>query len=282
MPIGIDLGSRFVKIVQTIDFKTFKKIRLDTVRFLTQRVKIGSKKTRHALVLADLGLKSEKSLVVTGYGKHLMGKKIKAITEIRAHFRGACFQTGLADFILVELGGQDSKVLWVQDKKVMDFQTNDKCAAGTGRYLENMARLLNISIKELSREVEAPVQINNTCAIFGETEIIGFLMEQVPLKRICAGINDSVARRVIQMIRRYPPLPLVLCGGVALNQGVKNLLSRRYGQPIIIPKEPQFNGAIGCCLEGASMGEIYEWANKDKSSQTRTLGPLTGLLSIFD
>jgi len=257
MPIGIDLGSRFTKIVQTDLHKEFKKVRLDTVQFLTQRLKTASNKTKHSLVLADLGLRPERSLVVTGYGKHLMGKKIKAITEIRAHFRGACFQTGLKDFILVEMGGQDSKVLWVQEKKVMDFQTNDKCAAGTGRYLENMARLLNLSIKQLSLAVEDPVQINNTCAIFGETEIIGFLMEQVPLKKICAGINDSIARRIIQMIRRYPSMPLVLCGGVALNKGVVALVSQRYGQPIIIPKEPQFNGAIGCCLEEYSMEEIY-------------------------
>ena len=262
MPIGIDLGSRFVKIVQTHDFRDFKKIRLDTVQFLTQRMKTGTNKTNYLLALADLGFRPEKSLVVTGYGKHLMGKKIKTITEIRAHFRGACFQTGLTDFILVELGGQDSKVLWVQKKRVMDFQTNDKCAAGTGRYLENMARLLNLSVKRLSLETEDPVTINNTCAIFGESEIIGFLMEKIPLKRICAGINDSIARRIIQMIRRYPPLPLVLCGGVALNKGVKALLSRRYGLPVITPKEPQFNGAIGCCLEGVSMEEIYELTGK--------------------
>jgi len=260
MPIGIDLGSRFVKIVQTRDFKEFKKIRLDTVQFLTQAIKTGTKKTNHSLALADLGFSQEKSLVVTGYGKHLLGKKIKAVTEIRAHFRGVCFQTGLTDFILVELGGQDSKVLWVQEKKVMDFQTNDKCAAGTGRYLENMARLLNLSVKKLAMESENPVTVNNTCAIFGESEIIGFLMEQVPLNRICAGINDSIARRIIQMIRRYPPLPLVLCGGVALNKGVKTLLSRRYGQPVILPKEPQFNGAIGCCLEEIALEKIYEYA----------------------
>ncbi|MBA4393006.1 MAG: 2-hydroxyglutaryl-CoA dehydratase [Desulfobacca sp.] len=257
MPIGIDLGSRFVKIVQTADFKEFKKFRFDTVQFLTQRLLTDSKKTDHLLALADLGLTPEKSLVLTGYGKHLMGKKRKAITEIRAHFRGACFQTGLEEFILVELGGQDSKVMWVQGKKVMDFQTNDKCAAGTGRYLENMARLLNLSVKQLSRAFLDPVQINNTCAIFGETEIIGYLMEQVPIKTICAGINDSIAHQIIRMIRRYPSLPLVLCGGVALNQGVVTLLSRRYEQPIIIPKEPQFNGALGCCLEGLSMEEIY-------------------------
>jgi (R)-2-hydroxyacyl-CoA dehydratese activating ATPase len=258
MPIGIDLGSRFVKIVQTSDFKEFKKIRLDTVRFLTQRLKTGPKEKGPSLMLSDLGLRPEKSPVVTGYGKNLMGKKIKTITEIRAHFRGACFQTGLKDFILVELGGQDSKILWIQEKKVMDFQTNDKCAAGTGRYLENMARLLNLTVKKLSKESEDPVTINNTCAIFGESEIIGFLMEQVPLDRISAGINDSIARRIIQMIRRYPPLTLVLCGGVALNKGVRTLLSRRYGLPVITPIEPQFNGAIGCCLEGISMEKIYD------------------------
>jgi (R)-2-hydroxyacyl-CoA dehydratese activating ATPase len=257
MPLGIDLGSRFVKIAQTADFRLTKKMRLDTVQFLTRQVKPGSKKGKQTLILDDLGFRTEKDLVVTGYGKHLMSKGIKAITEIRAHFRGACFQTGLEDFILVEMGGQDSKVLWVQNKKVMDFQTNDKCAAGTGRYLENMARLLNLSIQRLGREIKDPVQINNTCAIFGETEIIGYLMDQVPIDRICAGINESVARRIIQMIRRYPPLPLVLCGGVALNQAIKALLYRHLVQPIIIPEEPQFNGAIGCCLEGISMEEIF-------------------------
>jgi predicted CoA-substrate-specific enzyme activase len=191
-----------------------------------------------------------------------MGKKIKAVTEIRAHFRGACFQTGFRDFILVELGGQDSKVLMVRGKKVMDFQTNDKCAAGTGRYLENMARLLNLSMKKLSLESENPVKINNTCAIFGESEIIGLLMEQVPVKRICAGINDSIARRIMQMIRRYPPLPLVLAGGVALNRGVRTLLSHRYGREVTVPDDPQFNGALGCCLEDYEVDQIYELAGR--------------------
>ncbi|MBI4768553.1 MAG: 2-hydroxyglutaryl-CoA dehydratase [Deltaproteobacteria bacterium] len=262
MPIGIDLGSRYVKIIQTSDFRNYQKIRMDTVRFLTEQIRRRTKKTNHFPGLAELGFRPEKLMVVTGYGKHLLGKKIKTITEIRAHFRGACFQTGLTDFILVELGGQDSKVLWVQEKKVMDFQTNDKCAAGTGRYLENMARLLNLTVKRLSLESQDPVTVNNTCAIFGESEIIGFLMEQVPLESICAGINDSIARRITQMIRRYPSLPLVLCGGVALNKGVKTLLSRRYGLPVITPKEPQFNGAIGCCLEGLSIEKIYELAGR--------------------
>ncbi|MEW6185261.1 MAG: acyl-CoA dehydratase activase [Thermodesulfobacteriota bacterium] len=262
MPTGIDLGSRFIKIVQTMDFKSLRKIRVDTVDFLTRRLDEQGKKQGYSQVLRDFGLPPEKTLTITGYGKHLLGEKIRAITEIRAHFRGTCFQTGLSDFIMVELGGQDSKVLLVKGKKVMDFQTNDKCAAGTGRYLENMARLLNLSIKRLSLEMENPVQINNTCAIFGESEIISLLMEQIPLKRICAGINDSVARRIMQMIRRYPPLPLVLAGGVALNRGVRTLLSLRYGQEVTLPVDPQFNGALGCCLEGYGMEAIYKLAER--------------------
>ncbi|HMK66149.1 MAG TPA: acyl-CoA dehydratase activase [Thermodesulfobacteriota bacterium] len=257
MSSGIDLGSRFVKVVQTADFKSFTKIHIDTVQFLTTHLKLDAAVITPAEVLKSLNLNPENRLVVTGYGKHLLGKGIKAITEIRAHFRGACYQTGLKDFILVELGGQDSKVLWIENQRVLDFQTNDKCAAGTGRYLENMARLLNLSVKQLAKETEDPISINNTCAIFGETEIIGYLMDRVPVPKICAGINDSVARQIIRMIRRYPTLPLVLCGGVALNHGVKTLVSRRYGAPIIIPKEPQFNGAIGCCLEGMILNKIY-------------------------
>ena len=282
MPTGIDLGSRFVKIAQTADFRKIRKVRVDTVRFLTQKIKSGAAAPPLASTLAVLGLNPEKCLVVTGYGKHLMGKRIRAITEIRAHFRGACFQTGLKDFILVELGGQDSKVLWIENGKVMDFQTNDKCAAGTGRYLENMARLLNLSVRQLSRETDNPVSINNTCAIFGETEIIGYLMDQVPVPSICAGINDSVTRQILRMTRRYPSLPLVLCGGVALNQGVKTLLARRYGQPIIIPENPQFNGAIGCCLEGLTMDQIYQLsgsADKSRKVPLANQGPTQAIAS---
>ncbi len=270
MPLGIDLGSRFVKIVQTPDFQSFRKVRMDTVAFLTHRLEHKGRVSQPRLALEDLGLAPERPWVVTGYGKHLLGRQIKAVTEIRAHFRGACFQTGLSDFILVELGGQDSKVLLIQGKKVMDFQTNDKCAAGTGRYLENMARLLNLSLPRLARESRHPVVINNTCAIFGESEIIGLLMDRVPIQRICAGINDSVARRILQMIRRYPELPLVLAGGVALNQGVRTLLTERYQRTVLLPEDPQFNGALGCCLEELSMEEIYQLsARKEKKGTVK-------------
>lgn len=275
MATGIDLGSRYVKIVQTQDFRSFRKARMDTVRFLTLQSGLGGKGPSAPLSLKDLGFIPEKNAVVTGYGKHLLRKGIKTITEIRAHFRGICFQTGLKDFILVELGGQDSKVLLVQGGRPLDFQTNDKCAAGTGRYLENMARLLNLTLAGLSRESEDPVPINNTCAIFGESEIIGLLMDRVPLKRICAGINDSVARRIIQMIRRYPPLPLILAGGVALNRGVKTLLSRRLGRPVIIPPDPQFNGALGCSLEGYSLKTLYRLSTPIKGKgRTKTNEPI--------
>ena len=102
---------------------------------------------------------------------------------------------------------------------------------------------------KLAQASSDPTRINNTCAIFGESEIIGQIVEGIELDRIMAGINDSVARRVAQMVRRYKPRRIVFCGGVALNQGVVERLRQRLNCEVIVPPEPQFNGALGCALE---------------------------------
>ena len=112
-----------------------------------------------------------------------------------------------------------------------------------------MAGLLEVGLDELAGAWSDPTRINNTCAIFGESEIIGQVVEGIEVGRIMAGINDSVARRVAQMVRRYKPERIVFCGGVALNQGVAERLGQRLGSEIIVPPEPQFNGALGCALE---------------------------------
>ena len=118
-------------------------------------------------------------------------------------FLGARYLTGLDDFILLEMGGQDTKVLYVKDGRVFDFVTNDRCAAGTGRYLENMARFLKIPLRDFSGYQQEPVAISQTCAIFGESELIGHLLEGVPLASLAAGINASVSRRALTMMHRY-------------------------------------------------------------------------------
>ncbi len=239
---GLDLGSRVVKFCLAGPEGILQQRTMEAVSFVLQLRRAGGLDHR------SLGLEEGVPLVTTGYGRAALAGT-PGISEIRAHFRGGLLQTGFRDFTLVELGGQDSKVIHVEGGRVLDFVTNDRCAAGTGRYLENMARLLGVGLEELSACTEAPVDINNTCATFGETEILGRLVEGVELGRIMAGVNLSVARRVVQMVRRFKPRALVFCGGVALNRAVVEFTGRELKVPVTVPPEPQLNGALGCCLE---------------------------------
>jgi predicted CoA-substrate-specific enzyme activase len=245
--MGLDFGSRFVKMAYTADFERFGFKKLDTLVFYRDYFH-----KRAATVDFDwprLGLEPPARILVTGYGKHLFKDLLPSITEIRAHYLGAVFQTGLTHFILLEVGGQDTKALYIKEGRVFDFLTNDKCAAGTGRYLENMARFLKMPWRQFTACSRDPVAISNTCAIFGESELISHLLNGAPVDRIAAGVNDSVARRALQMIKRFPCHTLVFVGGVARNRAVADCLRRAGRYDLLIPPEPQFNGAIGCCLE---------------------------------
>jgi predicted CoA-substrate-specific enzyme activase len=147
------------------------------------------------------------------------------------------------------MGGQDTKILYIRAGRVFDFLTNDRCAAGTGRYLENMARFLKMPLTEFAGCWQDPVEISQTCAIFGETELVGYLLEGVEPARIAAGVNASVARRALAMVRRYRCPVLVFVGGVAKNRAVVKLLGDQGDFQVRVPPYPQFNGALGCALE---------------------------------
>ncbi|MDP3181854.1 MAG: acyl-CoA dehydratase activase [Desulfobaccales bacterium] len=245
--LGLDFGSRFVKLVYVKGEGAFGRRKLDTLTFY--RDYLARVESRLVIDWQRLGLAHPEALVVTGYGKSLLKGHFPSITEIRAHFLGACRQTSLTHFILLEMGGQDTKVIYIQDGRVFDFLTNDRCAAGTGRYLENMARFLKMPLKEFAALWQEPVDISHTCAIFGESELIGHLLEGVPPARIAAGVNLSVARRALMMVRRYPCRTLIFVGGVARNRAVVQLLKEHSDFQVVVPGQPQFNGALGCCLE---------------------------------
>ena len=117
-----------------------------------------------------------------------------------------------------------------------------------------MARFLKMSWRQFTNCSRDPVSISNTCAIFGETELISHLLDGAPVRRIAAGVNDSVARRALQMVKRFPCHTLVFVGGVARNRAVVDCLRRTGRYDIFVPTEPQFNGAIGCCLESRDKG----------------------------
>jgi (R)-2-hydroxyacyl-CoA dehydratese activating ATPase len=248
--LGIDLGSRQAKLAALDNGQVLWLRDFETIPFYRQYGKV--REGRLYLDFAALGLLSAEELartplVVTGYGRNtldLVGARI--VPEIQAHLAGARLQTGLATFTLLDLGGQDSKVARLENGRLLDFVVNDKCAASSGRYLENMAVVLGIDLEELSRHHRNPVPLDATCGIFGESELIGKIIEGHPLEELCAGVNGTLIQRVMPMLRRFPADLLVVTGGVARNGAFIELLKKHTGAEVIVPPQPQHNGAIGC------------------------------------
>jgi len=250
MQIGIDLGSRNVKMA--VKDSEIKYLLFDTVSFYREYGKLIDGE-----LLVDftaLGFKEIEKIVSTGYGRQAV--KIKGgeeIPEIRAHVLGAVYQTGLLDFTLLDLGGQDSKVVLVRKGKLTDFLTNDKCAASTGRYLENMAAVLKVSLNELGKYYEDPVELSSTCAIFGETELLGKVVEGYPLERLAAGVNYTIFKRIAPMLKKLFSPQIVFTGGVAYSFALKQIIAKELGAEVVIPSQPQFNGALGCLKYGGGI-----------------------------
>lgn len=245
MLCGIDLGSRSVKLVLADEAGIRDKHVFETVQFYRE---YGTRKEAGLVVdFAALGFEQVETVVATGYGRNtiqIAGATV--IPELKAHALGAVYQTGLTDFTLLDLGGQDSKVIKVKKGKMVDFETNDKCAASTGRYLENMAAVLGIDVAELSRYETEPVELNATCAIFGESELISRIVEGHSTAQLAAGVNYSIVRRIKPMLKALDGDTLVFTGGVAQGSGIRKMLERELGIPVVVPAFPQLNGAIGC------------------------------------
>lgn len=247
---GMDLGSRAVKIVMFGQEKLQEQNVLETAWFY----KNCGYRTPQGFEVDFSGLvsRSPEALVVTGYGRNslsIVGAEI--ISELKAHMIGAIWQTGLQDFTLLDLGGQDSKVIRIRRGRMDDFMLNDKCAASTGRYLENMAQVLGISLEELSRHYLDPVELSSTCAIFGESELIGGIVEGVPVERLAAGVNYSIFRRIKPMLMALASDIVVFTGGVALGPAVAHWVQAEIGSRVVVPTHPQINGALGCALHAA-------------------------------
>ena len=176
----------------------------------------------------------------------------KDVSEITCHGRGAHFQLPKARTV-IDIGGQDSKVITLADNgRALDFVMNDKCAAGTGRFLEVMSQALDVPLDdfaEFSRRASAPVQISNTCTVFAESEVIGLMARKQSREDIIAGLHASIARRVFALSNRLRVEDNVaLTGGVARNGGVKDAIEKAAGRTLHVPSLPQVNGALGAAL----------------------------------
>lgn len=251
MRIGIDLGSRKVKFALVTEGKVSRLDTFDTLSFYKRFGRMQGDEL--SFDLAGTGLFSgrelaEAAVTATGYGRNTLHLKgVRVVSEIRAHVAGALLQTGLRDFTLLDMGGQDTKVALVRNGALQDFVMNDKCAASSGRYLENMSAILEVDLEELSRHWEEPVRLDATCGIFGESELIGQILRGHPIARLCAGVNQTLVKRVIPMLRRFPSERVVLTGGVALNGALVRMLENE-GLTMVVPPSPQHNGAIGCAV----------------------------------
>jgi predicted CoA-substrate-specific enzyme activase len=247
---GIDLGSRQVKLAVMQGNRVLDKRLFDTAPFYRDHAR---RANGELLVdFAALELPELNGVVSTGYGRNNVRLKgARAVTELKAHVRGAIYQTGLSDFILVDLGGQDSKVIKVQSGVVADFLTNDKCAASSGRYLENMAAVLGIPLEELASYSDDPVALDATCAVFGESELIGKISEGHRPPNLAAGVNYTIFRRVRPMLLKFLPGPVVFTGGVARSPALRRIIQAELNTEVIVPDDPQFNGATGAALLAA-------------------------------
>lgn len=206
-------------------------------------------------LLAEAGFKPSQvtRIVATGYGRMTLDFAHKKVTEITCHARGAAYLVPGTDLV-IDVGGQDSKVIRLDPQgKVVDFIMNDKCAAGTGRFLQVMATALGMDVSQLAQvsRDEKPVNINNMCTVFAESEVIGLLAQGVEKGPIVAGLHAAIARRLAAMVGRLGRgQKVTFTGGVALNEGVRWSLEQEIGQKVVVPETCQFVGALGAALMG--------------------------------
>jgi len=205
-----------------------------------------------ALRQAGVGRSRVSAVVATGYGRSNLPFPARQVTEITCHARGAGHLFP-GTRTVIDLGGQDSKVIVLDNQgRVADFVMNDKCAAGTGRFLEVMAGALETSLEEmglLSLRAKKRATISSMCTVFAESEVISLIAQGVSREEILGGIHDSIAARIYRMAKRLSVEgEITFTGGVAKNPGMVEALRRRFKTPINLPGEPQIVGALGAAL----------------------------------
>ncbi|MDQ5985629.1 MAG: (R)-phenyllactate dehydratase activator [Syntrophus sp. SKADARSKE-3] len=248
--LGIDIGSITTKAAVMED----KQLLNTKVIFTGYNAEGAANRIIHE-ILAESKLDRDviSSIIATGYGRKSVTSAKKAVTEIMCHGAGACFLNPQVRTI-IDIGGQDSKVIAMDPSgKVINFAMNDKCAAGTGRFLEVMARALEVDLDDfgtLSLQADTPAKISSLCTVFAESEVISLIARGEERKNIIAGIHESIATRVSAMVNRVGlKEPVMMTGGVAKNLGVVKALEDKIGLRMTVSSHAQATGAIGAaCL----------------------------------
>ena len=242
--VGIDIGSSAAKVAVIEDNKVVKTILLDTGfsgRKIAEKI---------YLMLEKDGITKENSrYVATGYGRISVPYANKVVTEITCHGKGAQFLFE-EDGTVIDIGGQDTKGIMLKKGRVMKFIMNDKCSAGTGKFIEVMTNRLGLTQDELSELARKgnPITISSMCTVFAESEVISLIGKGTPREDIAYGVIESVVTKVVQLISQVQGEKYFLTGGLCEDSYVIERLSKALDAPVLRKPLARYAGAIGAAI----------------------------------
>lgn len=242
--VGIDIGSSAAKAAVLENGKVVKTLLLDTG--------FNSRKTADEIyrVLEREGITKENAhYVATGYGRISVPYADNVVTEITCHGKGAAFLFG-EDGTVIDIGGQDTKAIALKKGRVMKFLMNDKCSAGTGKFLEIMTNRLGLTQNELSELAKKgqPITISSMCTVFAESEVISLIGKGTPREDIAFGVVESVVTKVVQLVSQVPGEKYFLTGGLCEDAYVLERLTNALKAPVISTPLARYAGAIGAAI----------------------------------
>ncbi len=254
--VGIDIGSTAIKITIVDEDKNLIGSRISGSGSMFYQY---AHQTLDEL-LRELNLTRDDItyIVATGYGRKIFKEADENISEITANAIGAVAAAKEFGEIktIINIGGQDSKAISLDDQgNVVNFAMNDRCAAGTGKFLDACAMNLEIGVHELGEKhfdsTGVPLSINSTCAVFAESEIIGLLGNSHSVEDIVCGVHYSIAKRIVKLVKRVGIKEgIYFDGGPALNSGLVNAIENELGKEIFIPEFPQVTTSFGAAIMG--------------------------------
>jgi (R)-2-hydroxyacyl-CoA dehydratese activating ATPase len=272
---GVDVGSTQTKaVILSEDRKIVGRALINTGANVSQAAERAFREAVH-----DAGLPAESVAYVvgTGYGRYKVTFGNAQITEISCHARGASFLFPKTRTV-IDMGGQDAKGIRVgEDGDVKDFVMNDKCAAGTGRFLSNAADTLGLGLDQIgaiSLEAKKPVRLSTVCAVFVESDIMSYIAEGKTVPDILGGVHSAIAARTIALVRRVGIEPEVtFTGGVTRNIGMVKALEEKLGFPVNVSEDAHFIGAIGAALFALERATASASAAESALPQAATVPP---------
>lgn len=247
--LGIDIGSITAKaVVLEVENKNIIASKIMPTGYNSR--KTANKLVSDLLAKINLSMDDIDYTVSTGYSRKNIDYSSQQVTEITCQAKGVFFLFPDARTI-IDIGGQDSKAIKIDSEgNMVDFEMNDKCSAGTGRFLEVMANSLEVPLETMpSLSSKDYVPISSTCTVFAESEVVSRIAEGADRNSIIGGIHQSIASKILSLVGRIEIQPkIVITGGVAKNSAVVDAIAEKLGYPVFVPKIPQLTGALGAAL----------------------------------